>query len=154
MTKGVIFELSIFRRKANIPWIQFDVRVKAISDSDFSVTFKKKGSELSRNKKTAEIERLFSEPFCSQCKTSHVELIPTELSLAKEKSKTEELTKKLSKLSVQNVNKRMKCREEKIAESKTQIQEMGKEMKHQDKVINTLESQLHNAHSSIHSRKR
>ena len=39
--------------------------------------------------------------FCSQCKTSHVELTPTELSLAKEKSKTEELTKKLSKLSVE-----------------------------------------------------
>lgn len=165
LTKGVVIELSALRKKANIPWIDFYDRVKSLCDDGFSVTFntfkvkigrlEKRRSELSKNKKLDEIKSLLSEPFGTtqqtQCTFPRVEPTPTEMSLAKEKLKTEELTKKLSKLSVRNVNKRIRRREEKIAESETQIKEMDKDMKHQDKVITKLETHLHTAQSSVHS---
>ena len=69
---------------------------------------------------------------------------------AQEKSKTEELTAKLSKLSVRNVDKRIERRDDKIAESQGHIKEMEDDKKVQDKRIHKLEYQLHTAHASVH----
>ena len=86
----------------------------------------------------------------SHFKGTVVQVTPAELELAKEKCKTEELTQKLSKLSVRNVNKRIKRRDIRIAESQVQLKEMDKEMKLQDEAICKLESRLHTAHTSVH----
>ena len=110
---------------------------------------KKKKQELCRNKKREQVEILFSEPFCSTCKsfiTSPIE----DSALAKEKTETEELTAKLSKLSVRNVNKRIKRRDDKIAESQVQIKEMERDRKVQDKKVHKLEHQLYTTHASVH----
>ena len=95
---------------------------------------KKKKQELCRNKKREQVGILVSEPFCSTCKsfiTSSIE----DSALAKEKTETEELTAKLSKLSVRNVNKRIKRRDDKIAESQAQIKEMERDRNVQDKKV-------------------
>ena len=109
----------------------------------------KKKQELCRNKKREQVEIHFSERFCSTCKsfiTSHIE----DSALAKEKAETEELTAKLSKLSVRNVNKRIKRRDDKIAESQAQIKEMERDRKVQDKKVHKLQHQLHTTHVSVH----
>ena len=78
--------------------------------------FEKKRAELSRNKKHDELEHLLLQPFCMQqeCTSESSEetgIYKAEKALEKEKAKTEELTSRLSKLSVRNVNKRIKRRD-------------------------------------------
>ena len=85
----------------------------------------------------------FSEPFCSTCKSFST----SPIALAKEKAETEELAAKLSKLSVRNVNKRIKRRDDKIAESQAQIKEMERDRNVQDKKV---EHQLNTTHASVH----
>ena len=74
-----------------------------------------------------------------------------EKDLAKERKKNEELCSKLSKLSVQNVNKRIKRCEAKLADSQEQVKVMGQEITTQSKTITKLENQLQSALTSIHS---
>ena len=73
----------------------------------------------------------------------------TEKTLEKEKLKIEELTSRLSKLSVCNVNKQM-CRDIKIEELQSQIKHRECDMKSQAKTINKLEAKLKTAHSYGH----
>ena len=130
--------------------------MKSICDTSFTISLnsfkvmvgrlEKKKQELCRNKKREQVEILFSEPFCSKSFSPS----PNEDgALAQEKSKTEELTAKLSKLSVRNVNKRIKRRDDKIAKSQGHIKEMEDDKKVQDKRIHKLEHQLHTAHASV-----
>ena len=108
----------------------------------------KKKQELCRNKKREQVEILFSEPFCSTCKSFSTSPIE-DSALAKEKAETEELAAKLSKLSVRNVNIRIERRDVKIAESQAQIKEMERDRKVQDKKVHKLEHQLNTTHASV-----
>ena len=106
----------------------------------------KRRNLLLRNKQKSEVDVLFDEPFCGV----HREPVAEDDALSKERAKTEELTVKLQHLSVRNVNKRIKRRDLKIAESQAQVNEMDRERKSQDKTISKLEAQLHTAQSSVH----
>ena len=114
----------------------------------------KKRAELSRNKKHDELQHLLLQPFSVQQEYTSSEetgMSKVEKTLEKEKSKTEELTPKHSKLSVCKVNKRIKCRDVKIAESQSQVKPLECDMKSQAKTSNKLEGKLKTAHSSSYS---
>ena len=155
--KGAVFELSLLRRACNTPWIQFYERVKGICDATFAVSFnsfkvmigrlEKKKAELFRNKQRGQLETLFQEPFCPASPPTASSLAPVD-ALAKEKARNKELSEKLNKLSTRNVNKRLKRRDVKLAESRELVKEMSKEIQDQDRTINKLEKQLHTAHTS------
>ena len=51
---------------------------------------------------------------------------------------------------MRNVNKRIKRRDDKIAESQVQIKEMERDRKVQDKKVHKLEHQLYTTHASVH----
>ena len=53
-------------------------------------------------------------------------------------------------LSIRNVNKRIKRRDVKLAQSQAQVKEMEREQKAQDKTIKKLETRLQCAQSSVH----
>ena len=99
-------------------------------------------------KKKHELQALFDEPFCGV----HIVLpTPTEdIALSKEKAKVEELSAKLQTLSIRNVNKRIKRRDVKLAQSQAQVKEMEREQKAQDKTIKKLETRLQCAQSLVH----
>ena len=102
----------------------------------------KKRAELSRNKKHDELQHLLLQPFSVQQEYTSSEetgMSKVEKTLEKEKSKTEELTPKHSKFSVCKVNKRIKCRDVKIAESESQVKPLECDMKSQAKTSNKLE---------------
>ena len=153
--KGAIYELSLLRRAFNTPWIQFYERIKGICDATFAVSFnsfkvmtgrlEKKKAEWCRNKQRGQLETLFQEPFCSVSPPTASNLVPVD---AKEKARNKELSEKLSKLSTRSVNKRLKRRDVKLAESRELVNEMNKEIQDQDRTINKLEEQLHTAHTS------
>ena len=164
--RGVIYELSCMRKRLSIPWVVFFENVESLTDSRFNVSFscfkvmvgrlEKKRAELARNKRHEELEIYMSEPFCSQVSQPNVDIeIPNvtkaEKDLAKERKINEELHSKLSQLSIRNVNKRIKRRDEKLAKSQSQIDGMEKEIKVQGKVIDKLETQLETSHAKVHS---
>ena len=165
ITRGIIYELSCVKKKTSIPWIIFYERVQLLCDSTFNVSFpsfkvmvgrlEKKKAELTRNKKHRELDDLLSEPFCSVAQPNPTRGTPpltqTGKDLAKEIKKNEELCSKLSELSVRNVNKRIKRREAKFADSQEQVKVMGQEIATQSKTITKLESRLQSAHASTHA---
>ena len=53
-------------------------------------------------------------------------------------------------LSIRNVNKRIKRRDVKLAQSQAQVKEMERQQKAQDKTIKKLETRLQCAQSSVH----
>ena len=150
--KGPVYELCQVRKSRGTPWKDFYELMRAVCDASFTVSFvgrlEKKRSLLLRNKKKDDIEILFGEPFCGM--HTIPEPITEDTVLTRERAKTEELTAKLQHLSVRNVNKRIKRRDLKIAESQAQIKEMDRERESQDKSITKLKTQLHTAHSSVH----
>ena len=164
LTKGIVYELSLLRKAYNIPWCQFYDWAKALCGGSVATTFssfkvmvgrlEKKRAELSRNKKHDELEHLLLQPFSVQQEYTSSEetgMSEVEKALEKEKSITDELTFKLSKLSICNVNKRIKRRDLKLAESQSQVKQLESKTKSQAKTINKLESKLKTAHSSAHS---
>ena len=159
LTKGIVYELSLLRKAYNISWSQFYDWAKALGGASFKVTvgrIEKKRAELSRNKKHDELERLFLQPFSAQQEYTSSEetgnsMSEAEKALEKEKAKTEELTSRLSKLSVRNVNKRIKCRDIKVAESQALVKQLECDKKSQAKTISKLEDKLKTAHTSSHS---
>ena len=75
-----------------------------------------------------------------------------ERALEKEKARTEELTSRLSKLSVRNVNKWIKHQDIKVAESQALVKQLECDKKSQAKtIINNLEDKLKTARTSTHS---
>ena len=147
LTKGIVYELSLLRKAYNISWSQFYDWAKALGGgsiatfASFKVTvgrIEKKRAELSRNKKHDELERLFLQPFSVQreytsSKETGNSMSEAEKALEKEKAKTEELTSRLSKLSVRNVNKRIKRRDIKVAESQALVKQLECDKKSQAK---------------------
>ena len=156
--KGPIYELSQIRKSQGKPWNDFFQLLRAVCDTSFTVTFdsfkvmverlEKKRNQLLRNKKKDEVDHLFNEPFCGVHTVS--ESAGEDDALVKEKAKTEELTVKLKHLNVRNVNKQIRRRDLKIAESQAHIHELDRERQSQGKTIHKLEAQLHNAHTSVH----
>ena len=61
------------------------------------------------------------------------------------------MTTKLQTLSVRNVNKRLRQREQKLSEAQIQVKKMEVEKRAQNKTIQKLGSQLHTAHTSMHN---
>ena len=59
--------------------------------------------------------------------------------------KTDELAVKLSKLNIQNINKRLKRRDEKIIDSKHRIDNLTKEVEVKSAMIGNLENKLESA---------
>ena len=163
LTKGIVYELSLLRKAYNISWSQFYDWAKALRGGSIATfgSFKvmvgrleKKRAELSRNKKHDELEHLLLQPFSTQQEYTSSEetgMSEAEKALENEKLKTEELTSRLSSLSVRNVNKRIKRRDIKIAESQSQVKQLECDMKSQTKTINKLEAKLKTACSSAHS---
>ena len=155
--KGPVYELSQIRKSRGTPWNDFFQLLRAVCDTSFTVTFdsfkvmvgrlEKKRNQLLRNKKKDEVDHLFNEPFCGVHTVS--ESAGEDDALVKEKAKTEELTVKLKHLNVRNVNKRVRRRDLKIAESQALIHELDRERQSQGKTIHKLEAQLHSAHTSV-----
>ena len=152
---GVMYELSQVRKCRHTPSIAFYDAVKAICDSSFTTPFtsfkamvgrlESKCSLLIQNKKRDEVDVLFEEPFYG------VHSVPTDHVPSKEQAKIEELSAKLQTLSVQNVNKRIKRQDIKLAEAQAQVKEIEKDKATQEKAINKLETQLCTAHTSVHT---
>ena len=164
--RGVIYELSCMKKCLSIPWVVFFENVESLTDSSFNVSyncfkvmagrFEKKRAELARNKQHEEVEIFMSEPFCSQVSQPSVDIeIPNvtkaEKDMAKERKINKELRSKLSQLSIINVNKRIKRRDQKLTKSQSQIDGMEKEIEMQGKVIDKLETQLETSHAKVHS---
>ena len=159
LTCLTVYELSLLRKSYAIPWSQFYDWAKTLCGEPFATfsSFKvmvgrleKKRAELSRNKKHDEFEQLL-QPFSVQRDSTSSEetgMSEVEKALEKEKAKTDELAFKLSKLSVRNVNKRIKRRDLKIAESQSQVKLLESETQTQAKTIGKLENRLKMAHTS------
>ena len=73
------------------------------------------------------------------------ELAKSEAALNDEKLKTDELSAKLSKLSIRNVNKKLKRRDNKIKESQCCMDNLTKEIEAKSAAIATLENKLESA---------
>ena len=103
---------------------------------------------MALQQKKRELQALFDEPFCG------VHIIPPtpteDTALSKEKAKVEELSAKVQTLSIRNVNKQIKRRDVKLAQSQAQVKEINREQKAQDKTIKKLETRLQSAQSSVH----
>ena len=103
---------------------------------------------MASQQKKHELQALFDEPFCG------VHIIPPtpteDTALSKEKAKVEELSAKVQTLSIRNVNKQIKRRDVKLAQSQAQVKEINREQKAQDKTIKKLETRLQSAQSSVH----
>ena len=164
LSKGIVYELSLLRKSYNISWSQFYDWIKALHGGSIAITFgsfkvmvgrlEKKRAELSRNKKHDELEHLLFQPFSMQQEYTSSEeagMSEVEKALETEKSKTEELTSRLGKLSVCNDNNRIKRRDIKIEELQSQVKQLECDMKSQTKTINKIEGKLKTAHSSAHS---
>ena len=161
LTKGIVYELSLLRK--SIPWSQFYDWAKTLCGEPFATfsSFKvmvgrleKKKAELSRNKKHDEFEQLLLQPFSVQRESTsseETEMSEVEKALEKEKAKTDELTFKLRKLSVRNINKRIKRRDLKLAQSQSQVKLLESETQTQAKTIGKLENRLKMAHTSTRS---
>jgi len=141
--KGLIYELSLMRKYRGMPWKDF---YELDSFKVMVRRLEKRRNLLLRNKQKSEVDVLFDEPFCGV----HREPVAEDDALSKERAKTEELTVKLQHLCVRNMNKRIKRRDLKIAESQALVNEMDRDRKSQDKTISKLEAQLHTAQSSVH----
>ena len=163
--KGTVYELDMLRQEHNMPWIQFYDRMKALCDITFTLTFSSfkvtigridKKTELTRNKRYQELEDLFMHPFCTCVPrpettelTKKSEISEIKGALEKERERNKQLSSKLSTLTVRNVNKRIKRKEVKIAQSQSQVKQMDLELKHQTKKIDKLENQLHTTNTSV-----
>ena len=103
---------------------------------------------MASQQKKHELQALFDEPFCG------VHIIPPtpteDTALSKEKAKVEELSAKVQTLSIRNVNKQLKRRDVKLAQSQAQVKEINREQKAQDKTIKKLQTRLQSAQSSVH----
>ena len=75
------------------------------------------------------------------------ELQESEAALSDQKLKTDELAAKLSKLSIRNVNKKLKRRDDKITESQHCIDNLTKEVEVKSAMIGKLENKLESAQS-------
>ena len=73
------------------------------------------------------------------------ELHKSEAALNDEKMKTDELSAKLSKLNIRNVNKKLKRRDNKIKESQCCMENLTKEIKSKSVAIAKLENKLESA---------
>ena len=71
-------------------------------------------------------DRYDSEVLTTVNKALACELSKVQNELEQEVAKTDDLTAKLSKLSVRNTNKKLKCRDEKIVELKEQVKDQEK----------------------------
>ena len=188
ITKGVVLELSQFRRRNNFSWNQFYSWMKAICSistlpplpvmRSSVYRIENKIKQLKRNHHDDHIVIIKKEPFIAEqveetnreedhpsprpvdvlCKASvnnenfDSEVVKTvnkalafELSTVKndleiEQAKTDELTEKLSKLSVRNTNKKIKRRDEKITELKEQVKDREKLQCNLNQAIGRLKS--------------
>ena len=166
LTKGIIYELSLLRKTHDITWSTFYGWAKVVCGGSIAYLFGafkvavrqlERKVELSRHKKHVELQDHFLQSFCAQEHTQtsseadeETEMSEAERALEKEKARTEELTAKLSKLSVCNV-KRLKCRDLKITQAHSQVKELEGEVESQAKSISRLKNQLKTAQSSKES---
>ena len=170
ITKGVIFELSQFRKSHNVSWNTFDTWMKSICPGSslpqlpalksYIGRIETKIKQLKRNHRDEEIKSVMKEPFLKErqqpntstltvdrekvssttkqnwpCETEVLrsvnkslacELATAQNALTLQEAKTDDLTTKLSKLSIQNTNKKLKRRDEKILKLKEQVKENEK----------------------------
>ena len=140
----------------------------------------KKHSELLRNKNQSELNLLMDQPFCCTKKarsyvslsdipsSKHVEStfdlevlqkvnaeIAAELHVANaalhdEQNKTEELATKLSKLSVRNVNKKLRRRDDRIHSAECQIHSLTQNIESKTETVEKLERDLESATQANH----
>ena len=130
INKGVVYELNLFRSKYNYSWDNlYDWLTRICGDIPSQTLpgikaalfrLSKKRSELSRNKHHEQIEELFKEPFFPQKNSSKLEISAPELVCGQP-----HITK--PSLSVRNVNKKLKRRDEKIRQYKFDIADLSKE---------------------------
>ena len=74
------------------------------------------------------------------------ELHETEAALSNEKLKVEELSTKLSKLSIRNINKKIKRRDDKLKDSQCCIDDLKKQVAAKSAAVIKIEKRLHSAH--------
>ena len=170
ITKGVIFELSQFRKSHNVFWNVFDAWMKSICPGSslpqlpalksYIGQIEAKIKQLKRNHRNEVMKSVMKESFLKECQQPNArtltvhreknscttkqkwpcetevlksvnksvahELVAAQNALTLQEVKTDDLTAKLSKLSIQNTNKKLKCRDEKILELKEQVKENEK----------------------------
>ena len=170
ITKGVIFELSQFRKSHLVSWNTFYTWMKSICPGSslpklpalksYIYRIETKIKQLKRNHCDEEIKSIIKEPFLKECqqpndstltvdrekvssttkqnwpyetevltsvnKSLACELVTVQNALTLQEAKTDDLTTKLSKLSIRNTNKKLKRRDEKILELKDQVKENEK----------------------------
>ena len=135
ITKGVVFELNAFRVNCNFSWNCFYEWLTLMVDDVLPLTrtaikslvfrLNKKLSELSRNKHSDQIVLLFQEPFFAQQSIPAVEHAQPSNVSAEVQQKVVVSAK--PKLCVRNVNKKLKCKDEKIKEFKSEVSALSKE---------------------------
>lgn len=128
ISKGVVYELNTFRSKYNYSWENLYDWLTRICGNPPSLTLPcvktalsriiKKRSELSRNKHHLQIEELFREPFFPERRP----LVPVNGPVESRQQPKSDV-----KLSVRNVNKKLKRRDEKIKQYKGDIADLSKE---------------------------
>lgn len=133
ITKGIVYELSTFRSKCDYLWDNFYEWLMKICKDDVPQTLpcvkaslsrlSKKRSELSRNKHRQQIADLFKEPFFPHRNP----LKPSELENGALESVVDPAPVSKPSLSVRNVNKRLKRRDEKVWQYKSDIADLSKE---------------------------
>ena len=74
------------------------------------------------------------------------ELHEAEAALSNEKLKVEELSTKLSKLSIRNINKKIKRRDDKLKDSRCCIDDLKTQVAAKSAVVIKMEKRLHSAH--------
>ena len=175
VTKGIVYELNIFRLQYGYSWNVFYEWLNDLSREQLpslaaikvSISrLQKKRSELSRNKKHGEFEKLLLEPLVpvgprivplrptcrnQNSSVSHLEAVNLELAtelnstkeeLVVEQQKSEELCAKLSKLSVRNVNRKLKRRDEKIQHYESEVTQLASENQTMSEEIGKLQKQV------------
>ena len=170
ITKGVILELSQFRKSHNVSWNVFDAWMKSICPGSslpqlpalksYIGRIETKIKQLKRNHCEEEIKSVMKEPFLKECqqpntrtltvdrekdsstakqywpcetevlksvnKSLAYELAAAQNALTLQEAKANDLTAKLSKLSIRNTNKKLKRRDEKILDLKELVKESEK----------------------------
>lgn len=163
LTKGIIYELNIFRKRHQLSWDTLYVWLSQLSPEPLPTLsavrtcvsrLEKKYQQLSKNKQHEQKQSLFREPLS----TTHTgeklsmefvrELSATQKNLDAERLKTEQLTAKLRKLSVRNTNKKLKRRDEKIKNYKDKIDELEQDKLSQAEVIDELQTELQHTKSN------
>lgn len=172
ISKGLLYELGVFRKNYGYSWSGFYNWVRVLHGDDDCLPslssvkatisrIEAKCSTLSRNKHPDQIDVLFKEPAFSSTMKPVVskqgkvmqhfpndenalketntalarELKNTEIALESECHKTEELTHKLSKLSVRNTNKKLKRRDQNLKDYKFQLDAIQEACKVKEKEV-------------------